>query len=78
MNFILVIERVPKGYTRTIPGKAGLSYEEILHQLHLYLCRFRRIQENISETHKILAGLSKLDAERTSTLVMGPEHDITI
>eukprot|EP00061_Rhincodon_typus_P004205 g21999.t1 len=41
---ILAIERVQRRFTRLIRGMAGLTYEERLDRLGLYLLEFRRMR----------------------------------
>ncbi|XP_055492007.1 uncharacterized protein LOC129697443 [Leucoraja erinacea] len=61
---IIAIGGVQRRFTRLIPGMPGLSYEERLDRLGLYLLEFRRLRGDLIETYKILKGLDRLDAGR--------------
>ena len=52
-----------------IPEMKGLSYEERLRNLGLYLMESRRLARNLIETYRILSGLDRMGMERMLPLV---------
>ena len=50
---VVALEAVQRRFTRMIPGKKGLMYEERLNSLGLYTLEFRRTRGNLIEGYNI-------------------------
>eukprot|EP00061_Rhincodon_typus_P016793 g45188.t1 len=53
---VLELVGIQRRFTRMIPGMQGLSYEERLKTLGLYLMEFRKMRGDLFETYRILGG----------------------
>ena len=57
------IERVQRRVTRSIPGLAGLSYEERLKETGLYSRERRWLQGDMMEMFTIMKGIDKISED---------------
>ena len=68
------MERVQRRATRSIPGLARLSYEELLKETGLYTRERRRLRGDMIEMFKTMKGIDKISADELFNRV---DSDIT-
>jgi len=66
---ILALETVRRRFTTLIPAMKGLTYEERLSHLGLYLLEFRRMRGDLIDTYKIIKAIDKIEAGKLFPLV---------
>jgi len=57
-------ERVPRRFTRMLPGMEGRSCEERLRDLRLFSLERRRLRGDSTEVYKMIRGIDRVDGQR--------------